>query len=188
MEIIINIPEEKYEAIKLCGILKKDINMLEDAILNATPFYEKTVKVNTTYKPEDISTVFNTLLEQNCVIGGKIWTDEDIFYKAMNNNYDIFKEDIEEVKKYLNKRAFEDCNDSEWEAIDMALKNYADANMKKVTNIVWDTDEDSDEDPNVNLPDTVWIPKIEDDEIADYLSDKYGYLIESFEIGGASDE
>lgn len=67
----------------------------------------------------------------------------------------------------------------------MALKDYADANMKKVTNIVWDTDED----PDVNLPDTIWIPKnFEDDEIADDLSDKYGFLIKGFEIGGASNE
>ena len=47
-----------------------------------------------------------------------------------------------------------------------------------VTDIVWDTDGE-----NVELPTEVEIPNdIEEDEIADYLSDEYGWCIESFNV------
>ena len=49
----------------------------------------------------------------------------------------------------------------------------------KVTGIIWDTDgEDIDGLPEeVNIPDG-----IEEDDIADYLSDEYGWCVESFSI------
>lgn len=49
----------------------------------------------------------------------------------------------------------------------------------KVTDIIWDTDgEDID-----NLPEEVNIPDdIDEDDIADYLSDEYGWCVESFNI------
>jgi hypothetical protein len=47
-----------------------------------------------------------------------------------------------------------------------------------ISDIKWDTDGE-----NVELPTEVEIPNdIEDDEIADYLSDEYGWCIESFNI------
>lgn len=46
----------------------------------------------------------------------------------------------------------------------------------RVTNILWDTDGES-----VDLPTEVdIIDNIDEDEVADYLSDEYGYLVESF--------
>lgn len=53
--------------------------------------------------------------------------------------------------------------------------------MFKVTNIVWDTDGDRIED----LPETVYIDdndEIDEDEIADYLSDEYGWCIKSYDL------
>lgn len=49
----------------------------------------------------------------------------------------------------------------------------------KARNIKWETDGYFIEwlSPNVVIP-----PHIEEDEIADYLSDEYGFLVESFEI------
>jgi hypothetical protein len=49
----------------------------------------------------------------------------------------------------------------------------------KATNIKWDTDGYVIEwlPLNVEIP-----PHIEEDEIADYLSDEYGFCVESFEI------
>ncbi len=47
-----------------------------------------------------------------------------------------------------------------------------------ITDIVWDTD-----DEDIDLPTEVTIPQgeIEDEEeIADWLSDNYGWLVESF--------
>ena len=56
--------------------------------------------------------------------------------------------------------------------------------MIVISDIVWDTDGDNPKD--LNLPDEVRIADemdIEDDEIADYLSDEYGFCVESFIIG-----
>lgn len=47
----------------------------------------------------------------------------------------------------------------------------------KIVNIVWDTD-----DEDVDLPTTYDVPrKLTELEIADYLSDKFGFLVESWE-------
>ena len=54
--------------------------------------------------------------------------------------------------------------------------------MIVVSDIVWDTDCEKD----LNLPDEVRIAdemEIEEDEIADYLSDEYGFCVESFIVG-----
>jgi hypothetical protein len=48
----------------------------------------------------------------------------------------------------------------------------------KATNIKWETDGYA-----VDLPSSVDIPSnVEEEYIADYLSDEYGFLVESFEI------
>lgn len=50
--------------------------------------------------------------------------------------------------------------------------------MKKITNIKWDTDGET-----VDLPAETDIPADTDDEdIADYLSDRYGWCVKSFVI------
>ena len=50
--------------------------------------------------------------------------------------------------------------------------------MKKAININWETD-----GYKVDLPKEVKIPKgIKDDEIADYLSDNFDWLVNSFDI------
>ena len=55
--------------------------------------------------------------------------------------------------------------------------------MKKTKNIydiIWETD-----GYNIDLPKQVAIPKdIDDDDIADYLSDNYDWLVNSFKIEG----
>ena len=51
----------------------------------------------------------------------------------------------------------------------------------KITNIIWDTDGYDVE--ALYLPTETYVPSdIEEDEIADWLSDKYGFLVESFLI------
>lgn len=51
----------------------------------------------------------------------------------------------------------------------------------KVTNIVWDTDGYSVEE--LGLPVEVDVPsEIEEDDIVDWLSDKYGFCIESLKF------
>lgn len=52
--------------------------------------------------------------------------------------------------------------------------------MIKVTNIVWATDGEE----CLELPSAVTINSdISEEEVADYLSDTYGWLVESFETG-----
>lgn len=51
----------------------------------------------------------------------------------------------------------------------------------KITNIVWDTDGYDVE--ALYLPTETYVPsEVEEDDIADWLSDKYGFLVESFLI------
>ena len=48
----------------------------------------------------------------------------------------------------------------------------------KATNIKWETD-----GYKVDLPNMVELPKsIDEDRIADYLSDEFGWLVDSFDI------
>ena len=48
----------------------------------------------------------------------------------------------------------------------------------EVTNIVWETD-----GFDVDLPTEVEVPYgLDDDQIADYLSDTYGWLVDSFAL------
>ena len=64
---------------------------------------------------------------------------------------------------------------------DKLLTNKQDKTMKKAYNIDWETD-----GQDVDLPDEVELPEdIDTDaigEVEDYLSDEYGYLVNSFEI------
>lgn len=52
----------------------------------------------------------------------------------------------------------------------------------KATNIVWDIDPE-DEDEEFKLPDEVNIPEnIDDEEIADYLSNKFGFCVTAYNL------
>ena len=53
--------------------------------------------------------------------------------------------------------------------------------VKKVTDIIWDTD--GDEEALESLPTETEVPdEVDDDDVADYLSDKYGYLVDALLI------
>lgn len=49
-----------------------------------------------------------------------------------------------------------------------------------VVDVIWATDGYSVEE--LGLPTSISMPTLSEDNIADYLSDKYGYLVESFTI------
>lgn len=62
--------------------------------------------------------------------------------------------------------------------LDMELYPESDGKLKTVTDIVWDTDGE-----DVDLPEATRVPAIiEDDAVADYLSDVYGWCIRSLSI------
>ena len=53
----------------------------------------------------------------------------------------------------------------------------------RAINILWDTDEGDGYEQFYGLPDHVDIPEnIDEEDIADYLSDTYGFCIFSFDI------
>ena len=71
------------------------------------------------------------------------------------------------IFKTLENGVYPDINDA-------PAKAYA-------VDIVWDTDGEDEED--LGLPSRVEIPFfVDDDEIADYLSDEYGYCVFGFNI------
>lgn len=60
----------------------------------------------------------------------------------------------------------------------MATKPRSMNHVMKATNIDWETDGET-----VDLPENVKIPRtVERDDVADYLSDTYGWLVNSFDI------
>lgn len=64
---------------------------------------------------------------------------------------------------------------------DKLLTNKQDKTMKKAYNIDWETDgQDVDLPVEVELPEDIDTDAI--GEVEDYLSDEYGYLVNSFEI------
>lgn len=54
----------------------------------------------------------------------------------------------------------------------------------KIFNIQWDTEDNGEfiTSEDLDLPTNVDIPEMEEDEVADYLSDEYGWCIKSFEV------
>lgn len=55
--------------------------------------------------------------------------------------------------------------------------------MIKVYNIMWDIDYYEDDDgETIILPTEIEIPDMHIDDIADYLSDEYGFCIQGFSI------
>lgn len=138
----------------------------------------------------ECSDIFSVLKEQDAVIGGKLWTTEDIVSELQDNygfkaNEDAINEIANHVE-YNYSDVLDDCRDYEWEAIDSAIK---DALTVKVSDIEWDVDrEDFDDEAeydavNENLPKEVEIPLSELEgnvEIEDYLSDNYDYCVKSF--------
>lgn len=67
------------------------------------------------------------------------------------------------------------------EEIDMdkdEVDSFGVARLRTATEIEWDTDEEDAE-----LPDEVFIPwNIFDDDIADYLSDEYGFCVRDYNV------
>ena len=109
--------------------------------------------------------VEGTIANENMwALGGSDFADDNIAeleeeLEAIDDeDYDFILEkyDYDVMKDYLKSRAY---------AVD----------------IVWDTDGEDEED--LGLPSRVEIPFFaDDDEIADYLSDEYGYCVFGFNI------
>ncbi len=139
----------------------------------------------------DYSHIFSVLKEQGAVIGGKLWTTEDI-QSQIQDNYGFMasEETLNEIANHVIYNygdMLDDCRDYEWDAINNAIE---DANLRVViSDIEWDVDsEDFDDEAEYdavkeNLPKRVEISlsSLESgSNLADYLSDNYGYCVKSF--------
>ena len=52
----------------------------------------------------------------------------------------------------------------------------------KIYNIMWDIDYYEEDDEIIMLPTELIIPNMDIDEIADWLSDEYGFCVQGFNI------
>lgn len=146
--------------------------------------------------PEDINEIYHAIATSDCVLGSKLWTDEDI-KMALDDNFggigEILDENAQcEMANNIDEDAFDDCNDHEWEAIIDGIKDSG--VFVKVKGIKWDVSEedcDSEEERKkiLNmLPKDVEIP-IENfrncdnyqDYISDYISDEYEWCHDGYE-------
>ncbi len=147
------------------------------------------------FSADECSNIFTALINQREVLGGKLWTTEDVrsrLAEITNGEAEIPQEVIDEVCNQVEEDAFCDCNEDEWNAIDDAIKE---AGVRvTVTGIEYDIDEDdfdSEEEYKEFLEDnelpkemTFPVTALEEREIADYISDnteffiKDGYSIE----------
>ena len=88
------------------------------------------------------------------------------------NNYEEFTDDDRNCLKMFKQTQGRDTN------YDIQSWNVDDSSIL-VSDIVWDTDGEDAED--LGLPTQVEVPLcVDEDDIADYLSDRYGYCVESF--------
>lgn len=88
------------------------------------------------------------------------------------NNYEEFTDDDRNCLKMIQQTQGRDTN------YDIQSWNVDDSSIL-VSGIVWDTDGEDAED--LGLPTQVEVPLcVDKDNIADYLSDRYGYCVKSF--------
>jgi len=88
------------------------------------------------------------------------------------NNYEEFTDNDKNYLKMIKQTQGRDIN------YDIQSWNVDDSSIL-VSDIVWDTDGEDAED--LELPTQVEVPLcVDEDDIADYLSDRYGYCVKSF--------
>ena len=133
-----------------------------------------------TLTPEQCSRIFRVLLRQDAVLGGKLWTEEDIKWK-LKQDYGIEKiteEEVDDIAGEVDTDALEDCTNAEWDAIRDAINKVNDIKIV-VTDIKYDI---TDEEPAEELPTELTFDLQEaegyynlEDAINDLICDKTGY-------------
>lgn len=152
---------------------------------------EKVIKFikNENLSTADISNIFRVLTDKENCLGGKIWTTDDID-KVITENFGngdiVVTEDWrDDITCNMDTYPFDGCVEEMNYIMDSIRK--ADLTVY-VTDIVWDLNpvffdcEEDLESEKACLPEKVGIPlnELEDKEIADWLSDHYNNLVESY--------
>lgn len=145
------------------------------------------------FDTSDIIDIYNALKNQDDVLGGKLWTRDDIGTAIVDGycdgSFKVQEAWLDEVQNNINADVFDDSTDAEWNAISEAIA-VSDVSLE-VTDIVWDVDRDDFDDEAeydavmAQLPENVKVPLSKlryNVEVVDYLSDTYDYCIESFSV------
>lgn len=145
------------------------------------------------YFVQDLGT---NIINRDDYFAAKLWSDEDLEQELIEKGYAGTPEQVAVLINSGFLKGIGDCTDSEWEQIHYAIYNTADELKKSnpdwiVSDIEWDVEEE-DPDSKSELPDTVRIPfsECDRDDIADHLSDAYGFCISSYNVSyeGYEDE
>ena len=146
--------------------------------------------------PEDINEIYHAITVSGCVLGSKLWTDDDITM-ALNDNFGgigaILDENTQcEMSNNIDSDSLEDCNDYEWNAIIEGISESG--AFVRINNIKWDVPlEDCESEKERKkilnkLPKNVEIPignfkncSSYEDYISDYLSDEYDWCHDGYE-------
>ncbi len=139
---------------------------------------------------KNINEIYYAIAESECVLGSKLWTNEDIKL-ALNDSFGSIGEILDnatqnELVDNIDTYVLKNRYDTEWESIidDIRTSNI----FVRVEDIDWDIEReacDSDEEYEeilANMPKNIEIPINEfkgysdyDDCISDYIDDNYGY-------------
>lgn len=135
--------------------------------------------------------IFRALQTREGVIGGKLWTTEDVREKMADmtgGEVTITDDMAQEAAEYVDSTDLDDCTDTEWRAIEDGI-NDSDVSIH-VSDIEWDIDKDDFDSEaeydavNENLPKELDIPVREMDyrNVSDYLSDNYAYCVRGYSV------
>lgn len=131
----------------------------------------------------------------------KLWSKEGIKQKLIEKGFAGTDDQVKDVIDTRCLRTLNECTDSDWTVIDYAINDIERELVEenpdvKVTGINWDVDKDDFDTETeyeaaiASLPEDVTIPfsklfrdydPSDEDSIADYLSDEYGYCINGIE-------
>ncbi len=144
---------------------------------------------------KNINEIYRAILTNDCVLGSKLWTNEDI-KMVLDDNFggigEILNENVQNDIAYnIDTDALNECNDIEWDAVIEGIRN-SDI-FVRVEDIKWDIskkDFDSEEEyigTLCKLPENIEIPIREfkhcdnyEDYIPDYISDEYGFCHDGY--------
>lgn len=112
-----------------------------------------------------------------CAMMAKDWTDEQMEMLAKGIAAELAQYSFDVESDYYE----DECSNAFWKemenvAVRLGMTYYEDYNYVEVE---WDVDDDD----NPDLPEGVYVPcDVEEEDIADWLSDEYGYCVLSFDI------
>ncbi len=118
LEDFVDIISDKYEwLINTCYIAGIPEGMTD---IEAIKMHLQNLSVHLT--ANDCGSLFNTIKEASPVIGGKIWTENDIASELRETNFSDNQKNIDAVLEHMqNTDVLDDATDDEWDVIHEAI-------------------------------------------------------------------